>query len=253
MEEKTFTVITYNIDAQSPFSEERLYKFIEQIKEWNPDILTIQEGTKKMYEKLFLTMKNMGYKKIVDESIYKKDISEVIFSKFPILKTEYIRYKKTKQSRNLTLYFMDIRGQNMCICTTQLESGGKRTPFIRQQLSEIEKRISRINEPVILTGDFQLVEYQKDICGPKEMTDVWYEAGLSNEKYTVDSKINLTVKFRDRPDRIFYRSSRNIDGCKLECVKCLLVGIPDTYMDSDKNSNLLASNHFGVYAKFERI
>lgn len=249
MEEKTFTVITYNIDAKSPFSEERHYKFIEQIKEWNPDILTIQEGTKKIYSKLFLTMKNMGYTKVIDERIYRKDISEVIFTKFKIRKTEYIRYKKTKQGRNLTLCFISVHGKDMCICTTQLESGGKRTPFIRQQLSEIEKRVSKINEPVILTGDFQLVEYQKDISGPKGMIDVWYEAGLTNQKYTVDSNINLSVKFRDRPDRIWYRSSEN--GCEIECEECLLVGLPESHIDENKNSSLLASNHFGVYARFE--
>jgi endonuclease/exonuclease/phosphatase family metal-dependent hydrolase len=247
MDEKTFTVITYNIDYQSPFQEERLYQFIEQVKEWNPDILAIQEGTKAIYSKLFLAMQNMGYLKKVDERYIKKDISEVIFTKFPIKKSEYIPFQHTKQKRNLTLYLLDVLGQDIWFGTTQLESGGKRTPFLNKQIKQIEKKVSKLNEAVILTGDFQLAEYQKNICEPHEMIDAWYDAGNSEQKYTIDSKLNMNVRFSDRPDRIWYKSPRDSKE-EIECVEYSLVGLPNS-----NEAPLLASNHFGIYTKFEKI
>jgi len=237
--QKSFTLVTYNLDQQSTYREERFNAFVEQIKTLKPDVLTIQEGSKDIYSKLFLVMKNMHYKRIFFPEVQGKSRGEVIFTTLPIKKSEYTRFQYTQQNCGLSLYLVEVYGQDIWIGTTQLESGSKRTPLLRKQIAEIHKKASKLQEPFILAGDFQIAEYQ-DIGEPEGWFDAWYEAGKSCERYTVDSKINTLAEVQDRPDRIWLQS-REI----LECDDCRLVGLP-----TPRQEMLFASKHFGVQVTF---
>lgn len=236
---RTFTIITYNIDSQSSFQEERISSFIEQILEWKPDIITMQEVSRGLLSKLFVTMKKMGYSKVLLNEIQRKDIAEITFSKFPILKAEYMPFDMTDQKRGMSLYLLDIFDNKIWVCNVQLEGGACRSPKIRNQIEHLGKKFSKEKE-VLIGGDFQIASYQKDIKEPEGWSDVWYEVGNTEEQYTMDSKINLNAKFQDRPDRIWFKTSG-----LLECEECHLVGIPKS------EGTHLASNHFGLWAKFK--
>jgi len=228
-----FTLITYNLDRKSIYQEERFNAFIEQIKELKPDILVIQEGTRNIYSNLFLIMKRMGYQR----SLADKVCNEVIFTKFKILNAEQIRFQYTSQNKGLIVYYLDIYGHQIPVITTQFEEGSRRIPLIRKQIFQISKRFPK--GPTILAGDFQIANYQ-DIKEPDGWIDTWYEAAKSDEKYTINCKINTLAEVQDRPDRVWF-----LPGDILECVDHRLVGLPKPHQDM-----IFASKHFGILVKF---
>jgi len=243
--EKSLTLVTYNLDRKSSYLEERFDAFVEQMKlmcsqSLPPDFIIIQEGTRNLYSRLFLVMKNMGYRRHFFPEVQKRAWGEVIFTRHFISKTEYFRYQHTTQERGLSIYHVEIHGQKLNIATTQLEEGSKRVPYLRKQIAQIEKRFSKSQEPVILAGDFQIANYQADIKEPEGWIDAWVEAGRSNEEYTVDGKINTLAEVQDRPDRIWF-----LPLDVLECGDCRLVGLP-----TPRQEMLFASKHFGVWARF---
>ncbi len=242
---KFFTLVTYNLDCSSNYQEQRLNVFVEQMKKSAPDIIVIQEGTREIYSKLFLVMQHMGYKRKFFPEIQKRACGEVIFSLLPIKSGEYIPFQYTKQGRGISLYLVEVNGQDLWIGGTQLESGSKRSPLVRKQISQIQKRFSKVSETVILAGDFQIANYQNDIKEPDGWVDAWYEAGKSGEKFTVDSKINTMAEVQDRPDRVWLLQSRDSAAVPIEYDECRLIGLPEPYKEM-----FFASKHFGVWVRF---
>lgn len=237
MEDKSLTLVTYNLDHKSICHEERLNAFILQIRDIDPDVVVIQEGTRDIYPKLFLMMKHMGYKFQQFPEIQKRKCSEMIFTKLPFTKAYYKRFQCTQQERGFSTYTLDVHGKQIQIVTTQLECGVHRASFLRKQITEIQKLFT---DPVIFLGDFQISDFQHNIKQPSGWIDAWEEAGVSKEKYSVDYKINTLANVQDRPDRIWFLP-KNV----LECEECRLVGLP-----IPRQEHLFVSEHFGVRAKF---
>ncbi len=243
--EKSFTLVTYNLDCRSGYQEERLNAFVEQMKQQKPDFIIIQEGTKETYSKLFLVMQNMGYKRKFLPEVQKRACGEVIFTKLPIVSAEYLPFQNTKQNRGISLYQVDIYNQKVWVGTTQLESGGTRSPLLRKQIAQLENFFSKVPEIIILAGDFQITSYQNNIKEPDGWIDAWYEAGKSSEEFTIDSKINTLAEVQDRPDRVWLRSSGDPLKGLIECEDYRLVGLP-----KPRTETFFASKHFGIWTRF---
>lgn len=233
---KTLTVLTYNIDRRSVYIEDRFNALIKQIKETKPtpEVIFIQEGSRDIYSKLFLVMKNMGYRWVFFPEIQNRACGEIIFTKLSILDKKYMRFQHTDQERGLSVYTVEASNQKIVIATTQLETG---TPLLRKQLLQISSIFSSYKEPVILAGDFQITSFCVDLDKPEGWTDAWEEAGKSSEEFTVDKDKNTLAEVQDRPDRVWYRG--------LDCDDCRLVGLP-----APRKEIYHPSKHFGVQATF---
>jgi len=230
-----FVFITYNIDSSSCDVEKRLESFINLIKNDKPDILAIQEVKREVYEKITREMKHLGYKYRLPSIVQKRDVGELIFSKYPIESFEFVPFKKTKERRGLNIAKIDLWEKHMHIITTQLESV---TAIRNMQIKEAQKIIKNIKGCVIFGGDMRIMSYEKSLNVPPEWSDAWYDAGSSLSEFTVNHDTNLLVSqlFKDRPDRVW--------SILLDPIEYDLCGI-----DADP----AISSHYGVKVKFEFI
>lgn len=237
-----FCVITFNLDENEFNRENRLKRFFKIIEDNNPDVVTIQEGTHLIYEKLFREMGCLGYKRNVPSEVTMRNTGEVIFSKLPILTSEYIYFQTTSQSRGLSRYLIEIEENlNVWVATTQFEKGERSLPQRRAQIQSLGTAFQFLKDPIIFAGDTGILEYQKELCEPEKWDDAWYDCGDENNKYTVNYEQNIMVKppNKDRTDRIWFCSSANI---LVECIEFDLVG---------NTEDTLISTHFGVKATFD--
>ena len=238
-----FTLVTYNIDGRKLHREERLKAFLEKIASSLPDIVVIQEGTRVTYEKLLREMGLLGYKRQLLEIMNTRETGEIIFSKFPISDGKYFSFRKTTDHRGISCAKLDIEGTNVWICTSQFN---EQTSLYRIQANELQSTLVHIPkyDNVIFGGDTRILEYQNDITHPKGWYDAWYESGNENSKYTYNSKSNLLVKhpYKDRPDRVWFRSSTIDEYPTLECIDCKLYG---------DDCSVTISSHYGVWTKFK--
>lgn len=230
------TLLSYNIDSDERNYKERLSLFLKQVKELEPNIVLIQEATFITYEKLFREMNIMGYKKEFSDEIRLRKEGEVIFSKLPIEKAEYIPFRHSTEMRGLTRYLINIEGHKLWICTSQFE----RLPAIRRkQIVQMERLFEK--ESVIFGGDTQIKSYER-FEAPEGWFDCWYELGNEKNKFTVDWESNMSVKppIRDRSDRFWFKVEKTCEY-SIECNDYKLIG---------KNEDIKVSQHFGVYTKF---
>lgn len=261
MDSFEFTFVTYNIDGRKIQRDERLRAFLEKIKSNQPDIVVVQEGTRLTYEKLLREMGLMGYKRQLLDIMNSREYGELIFSKFPISRGNYLHFRKTSENRGISylkINLEDFRIPNekegthepysLWICTSQFD---EQQALSRMQINNfpILMRHFPKEDIVIFGGDTRILEYQKDLSEPEGWYDSWYEAGNEVSKYTYDSSINFLVKipYKDRPDRIWYRSPLQTNyvpnkNIKIECEDCKLYG---------EDNSIAISSHYGVWAKFK--
>ena len=233
--EDTVSFLTYNIDGRENEHKARLDIVLAQVKELQPDVIAIQEGNYLTYERLFREMNQMGYKKNFSDEVRQRQFGEILFSRLPIVKIEYLPFRHSHEKRGVTKYLVTVGNQNVWFLTTQFEVN---IAIRRKQLTQMESFFLRSSESVIFGGDTQIQHYER-IGAPDEWLDAWYEVGCPETEYTVDWKGNYIVQppLRDRPDRVWYK----VRDSELECLEFTLIG---------KNEGGGASKHFGVYTKF---
>ena len=235
MGENTVSFFTYNIDGRETDYQARLDLALRQIKDLNPDVVAIQEGTYLTYERLFREMGQMGYKKNFSDDVRQRQFGEIMFSHRPIVKIEYLPFRQSNEKRGLTRYLVTIGDKNIWFLTTQFENN---VAIRRKQLAQMESCFLKSSESMIFGGDTQIQHYQQMIA-PDGWLDAWYETGSPETEYTVDCNNNHIIQppIRDRPDRVWYKAKDS----ELECVEFKLIG---------NNEEDKASGHFGVYTKF---
>lgn len=236
-----FTLVTFNLDGREINCDNRLKIFLQIIEEREPDIVVIQEGSRLTYEKLFREMGHMNYKREVPNEVTMRKYGEVIFSKFPILKSEYIHFQKTNQSRGLSHCLLDIEGTQIWVSTTQFETGERSIPIRKHQIKSLPSSFQFLKDPIIFAGDTGILEYQQDLKEPPGWDDAWVERGTDQNKFTLNSKQNImaTPPFCDRVDRVWYYPSSEVN---LECINYNLIG---------NTEKTICSSHFGVKVEFE--
>jgi len=233
--EEEVSFLTYNIDGRENEYKSRLDLVLVQIKSLMPDVVAIQEGNYLTYERLFREMGLMGYKKNFSDEVRQRQFGEIIFSRLPVAKMEYVPFRHSCEKRAATKYLVAVGNKNVWFATAQFESN---IAVRRKQLTQLESFFLRSPESVIFGGDTRIQHYER-MSAPEEWMDAWYEVGNPDTEYTVDWKNNYVVQppLRDRPDRVWYKGKDS----DLECLEFALVG---------KNGEDKVSGHFGVYAKF---
>ena len=232
------TILTFNLDGRPWSQEERLNRFIDGIKSSLPDIILVQEGTRLTIEKLLREMGYLKYKRFIPNIVHQRETRELIFSKFPISEMQYIEFRMSSENRGITIAKVELpEGKYFWICTSQFDNT---YTMSRKQINELPKMLRNIpgDEIVIFGGDTKILEYYEHEQ-PEGWDDIWYEAGLESQKYTVNSDTNLLAPtpMKDRPDRIWVRQS--ITDGEIICKECKFFG-----------ENEVMSSHFGVLATF---
>lgn len=237
-------VLSYNLDCNLSSHLERLKLFLDQVKETNPDVVAIQEGTKKIYEVLFREMGKLNYKFNFISEIRNKFKGELIFSKYKIIETKYIPFQYTKQDKGLTVCQIKVKGVDIITISCQFEEDQN----IRKKQIDQLLNIDSSGKNIISMVDTRIKDYQDEIdLSKKGWFDAWEEEGCNSEKYTMDYTKNMWAGHlcRDRFDRIWF-----LPGTEdvIECEKYKLIGITNEPIESSIG---IASSHFGVLSDFK--
>lgn len=201
-------ILTQNLDASSFNVEDRLLRFLEIVKEIEPDVILLQEVKRNISEKLFREMNILGYKRAFCDSLNQRP-SLVIFSKLPILTTKVLEFISAEE-KELLVVKVQHGNETFWVCTAQLDFGISQK---RKQITSLSSLLRNIGvdvlDKVVFGGDTRLFEYQRNIAEPDGWVDAWYECGLPCNQYTYDSEINpLTpLPHKDRMDRIWCRNA----------------------------------------------
>lgn len=236
--------VTYNISGVEYNLEKRLDAFLEYIRSKSPDVVVIQEGTRLTYERLLREMGLLKYKRYLPEIMNKRNLGEMIFSKYPISNEKFIPFNHSNDLRGISLLKIDMWGQHVWICTSQFDA---EPSMSRRQVLDFAHTIRSLplSDNIIFGGDTRICEYQSDQREPEGWYDAWYEEGEDKNKFTYDSETNFLVNppYKDRPDRIWFRPSSNSDK-NMECIEYSLFG---------HDSEVAISSHYGVWAKFRIV
>ncbi len=127
------------------------------------------------------------------------------------------------------------------ILTTKLES--KNEVIRNEQLTRIHEVISELPH-YILTGDFQCNDHELIVKRFNDINfiDCWQELGCPYKiKYTLNRRINVDLPSSQRPDRIFYKSSKlSLIGMNLECLEPIITN----------TGPIQPTQHYGLSCEF---
>lgn len=231
--------ISYNLLWNNSTKEYSIKQFFDLVKNENPDIIALQNVNVTFFEKLGREMGYLGYKKYFPENFQIRKSGDMIFSKYNVENSKFIEFQKNTDRKGIFLLELSINNKNIFVCTAQIDN----LPYLQTyQLNNINKLLEKhINQdkPIILGIDTNILEYLS-INKIEGWYDAWYEVGIDNEKYTLDSSTNyLTPKpFMDRPDRILFKIGNSSNN--FSCEKIKLLGI-----DCD------ISPHYGLMGIFK--
>lgn len=248
-----FSVLTQNLGGHTEEYLSKLTSFLTLVKIQSPDIVAVQGCSRFMFEQLMREMGLAGYKKFLPEIMVHRDAGEAIFSKLPFLEKMHVKFPKTGSNKGLTFVKLDVWGDNvgLWICTTDFEKEyAIRKLQIASYLPHILRSIPDVDN-IIFAGTTHILTYHEssgqDILPPNkygEWTDMWYEVGDDEVKYTLDHTTNLLVSppFKDRPDRVWVRGhGASIIATDMKLFKA----------NSDEGERVI-SPHYGVLVHFEK-
>lgn len=160
------TICTFNIQNDSKhFNHSKSKEIIELLKDKNIDIYNLQEVYFKIDRDLKKTFKSLAY---TINGAYRFLIPTRFNEKNPIITNQKVISKKTYHlpflpsilKRIMTKVEIEYKGQIISVYNTHLEV--KKEKVKEKQLNKILKIIEKDNNPIILTGDFNL-KTNKDI------------------------------------------------------------------------------------------
>jgi uncharacterized protein YlzI (FlbEa/FlbD family) len=196
----TITIATYSF-----IGEEDIDHVIDELKEYafDPTIIALQNIEKYDYVKVLRRLKKEGYIFYLREETKTADYGEILFSRLPILKSEFHPFSKTRQNRGITCYLVKVplkdgsEGKLVWIATSQFEDDGTGSGCRRSQITELDK-LFMDDERVIFAGDTCITQYQnKTHKRPDGWMDAWEEKGTEEDEETTDEG--------DRRDRIWVK------------------------------------------------
>jgi len=278
------TFASINLWNHKTQREARFANFCNSMAEIDPDIICIQEITQPLLDKLLQQEWTKDYFKSthkLGEGNKVKNDGELILSKFPILQRETFPYNNTLTEKTVHIAHIQIplnyfKRKNVSdemeytsfpVITTQLEKLKTYSDIRKQQLYSLFNMVSSIPN-VFIIADTNLTDEDTDIVNLPEGWIDGYEEHLLNlneidmhlennyendsqlqqifaetNTFTYDSDYNLFINGfqRYRFDRLFYKSSVGESGWR--CIDYQLIC-------NDRED--IVSNHFGIFATFER-
>lgn len=260
----TLSLLDYNIWFDKFNLAERTLSLIDVIEETKPDVITLQEVTKKVHEVLITTLSKFGYLNYYPKTI-DGSYDCAIFSKYPIINSKKIEFENSKMNRSLRTSVIEyplmskdkddlvnIEQIKVVIATAHYESLFKpKDSLIKKEQFEITKmeldNLSKEYQHIILGCDTNIITDEDKLFLTKDINwrDAWIEFGRDKEKeYTYDTETNKNLiqrgikNLRSRVDRIIYRGD-------MICRKFELI--------TDGNFIILPSDHHGLYVKLELL
>jgi exonuclease III len=261
----TLSILDYNIWFDKHYLAERTLSLIDVIEEKKPDVILMQEVTKKVFEVLILTLTKLGYKYSYPE-IINKTYDCIIFSRFPIIETNIVDYDNSRMIRSLITVVIEyplmckdkneliaLENTKIVIGTSHFES------FFEKKYSEIKKNqyicakneldnLSKKYKYVIFGGDTNIANEEEEksfFKNDNNWIDTWKDFDSDpNNEYTYDTQTNKNLIFRGiknlrgRTDRILYKG--DMITRKYELI-------------TEGNFIIPPSDHHGIYVKLEII
>lgn len=256
---KTLSVLSYNIWFDDYLKQERLHSLIYNIMLLNPDVICLQEVMSDVY--------NIIKNKFPEYNFYPKKMDRkygcIIMSKHNIKMAKTIELTSS-MCRNLLIALIEVRMEymekDMICCDNKMivitnchyESEFKKNNI--NKIAQYNETLKYLNDiyytygTVIHCADTNITELEEEkyITKDESWKDSWIEAGSDKEDcYTYDYNTNenlqeRNIKLRSRIDRIVYRDNNNLD-------------ITDFRLIRGDNLYIQPSDHHGVYVQYDII
>eukprot|EP01084_Bolivina_argentea_P179547 310251_1 len=206
---KTLRIVSWNIWFDKYRMKTRMHHIMNIMNDYKADIFCFQEVTQESFQLLT----NHEYIKdcYISSTIMNDAYQNVIFSKYPILNRDVLKYKFSNMLRKLVTIDVKINNELFKICTTHLESLEPNRP---QRISQLKQSVNYImnsnqdNKPkhFIYCGDFNECGTKNADVLPfpdKQFKDCWieYYNEQNNTGWTMPQIENYAAW---RPDRIYF-------------------------------------------------
>eukprot|EP01125_Pyxidicula_operculata_P002099 TRINITY_DN1204_c0_g1_i1.p1 TRINITY_DN1204_c0_g1~~TRINITY_DN1204_c0_g1_i1.p1 ORF type:complete len:356 (-),score=49.45 TRINITY_DN1204_c0_g1_i1:44-1111(-) len=251
--QKEFTIISWNVWFGMRNRGSRMNALGKLIKEYDPDIIALQEVTQDLMDKIRCQKWTHDYFITDPEAKLVEKYGNVLFSKVQFHEC-ILKQLESRMGRKALIGTCVVKqSSQLSIGTFHLESCEENSSFRRKQL-EVFKELTEDCSHLILIGDTNFTQPDESSCLTNRMTDVWkYLYQKTNEEsnpgLTFDTETNLMLqeeynsrnmgKKRERLDRCFV-SSDTIEPIHME-----ILGTKP-YM----GENEYISDHYGILVKF---
>lgn len=232
MNQKSLSILSYNIDGREYNFEERLRYLLNEITNADVDIILIQEGNRLTFEKLLRNLSKEGYHSYFPKDSRGDPFGEMIFSKYKIQDSGYLNFKQSNKVLSYVSIFYEE--QKVWIFTSQFDNLVISRKEQLKTFSQLAESVSG-KDILVFGGDTKIESWQSifdDFLS--DWNDCWETAGNKKNFYTVNRKKNILSNTKGRPDRILYKSHSNF-----RCIGFDLLGIESSI-----------SSHFGVMGTF---
>jgi tyrosyl-DNA phosphodiesterase 2 len=227
------------------------------LEHYSPDIICLQEVRQDSLRLFLQTPWARNYTPSRAVIGNNRHYGEIVFSKYPLIKTECFPFRRTLMSRHVNVCDISIPvnsedmllGHNFTVVTAHLESMPENHNIRREQIKGIFDMMQRADN-VFFLGDTNF--FKDDEFSPAELPPYWKDTWKeladaeiidpTTTEYTYDAENNKNADgdYRSRIDRVFYKS---VDWVP---TRYELVGT-----DSIEGTKLLyPSDHYGIYVEF---
>lgn len=251
-----FTVLSLNVwgapqDEANPYFqfEKRSSSILDIIQRLDPDVICLQEVSKRWAEKLLQSqhIRTKYYSTDADsERVHGYfGLSQMTFSKYPMLSATSYGLPGFEIYSLLNTQ-IQIDDKLVSINNIHLHSGKEHSAFRIAQLKTIDKVLSETEAlPKIMTGDFNFGDsWAENAHIDKHFTDVWQTLHPNDPGYTEDSHAN-TMRFKIKNQHKQERFDRTLyQGNELIAKEVTMVGTESI------DEELWPSDHFGLFTQF---
>jgi len=230
--------VTWNIWFDDYQRQRRTQVLVNEIMEYSPDFVALQEVTPDTYENCFKKIKN--YYRVGD---VRQAYDTLILSKHPCLNWSRYVLPQTGMGRNVLLGDFSLpSGKVLKVGTFHLESvfTGEGEELKKRQLQFI---YDITPQNVILMGDTNITKPIETL-----FVDLYEKIGSPKAyEYTYSGSMNKNIrnkKMNSRVDRIYVKQEYKIN-------QFFLLGERGSFYHDLKNQYVPPSDHYGIFSKLQ--
>lgn len=207
--------MTYNIHSGKNLKNENTFlEIIDFIKEYNPNILALQEVNENKKRGYQISQLTKYFSKVYHfgphVKIFNGYYGIATFSKFPIIQKKHLLLPSFKEQRGMLYTSLQIDNKSIDIINTHLGLNSKER---EKQLSFIQQNIKNSKNPFILMGDFNDDHPDLDL-------NLFHDTSFWKNQ----NNIPTLIKFHKKVDFIFVSSD-----ITTICYKVVPLALSDHY------------------------